>query len=204
MALSLAQQVLLPPSVGADLMRQDASKNGAQLFELASAAGRCMHAGARLAGLAWLPPSSSSAAAARRRAAGHARLLETCHMRRCSSIWRHALVPASNVHGCRAHPVPRSSAYLLVNLMRALFRRAGLQRGGGNGGRAAPGRAQPVRRRRGLAARGRNCHRHLPKAAQGCAPAIIYRMRALQRCMPGNAGHHIESCLDVSGMLPRH
>ena len=38
-------QVLLPPSAGAELMRQDAPKNGAQLFELASASGRTMHAG---------------------------------------------------------------------------------------------------------------------------------------------------------------
>ena len=41
----LRLQVLLPPSAGAELMRQDAPKNGAQLFELASASGRTMHAG---------------------------------------------------------------------------------------------------------------------------------------------------------------
>ena len=38
-------QVLLPASVGAELMRQEASRNGAQLFELASTSGRSMHAG---------------------------------------------------------------------------------------------------------------------------------------------------------------
>jgi len=38
-------QVLLPSSVGAELMRQDAPKNGAQLFELRSAAGAVTHAG---------------------------------------------------------------------------------------------------------------------------------------------------------------
>ena len=37
-------QVLLPPSVGAELMRQDAPKNGAQLFEIASSSGQT-HAG---------------------------------------------------------------------------------------------------------------------------------------------------------------
>ncbi|CAL5229441.1 g12764 [Coccomyxa viridis] len=39
-----ADKVLLPPSVGEDLMRQDAPKNGAQLFEIASTSGRT-HAG---------------------------------------------------------------------------------------------------------------------------------------------------------------
>ena len=52
MMLCMGRQVLLPASVGAELMRQDASKNGAQLFELASATGRCMHAGVLLAALA--------------------------------------------------------------------------------------------------------------------------------------------------------
>lgn len=39
-----ADKVLLPPSVGEELMRQDAPKNGAQLFEIASSSGRT-HAG---------------------------------------------------------------------------------------------------------------------------------------------------------------
>ena len=38
-------QVLLPPSAGAELMRQDAPKNGAQLFELRTASGHVTHAG---------------------------------------------------------------------------------------------------------------------------------------------------------------
>ena len=50
-------QVLLPASVGAELMRQDASRNGAQLFELASTSGRSMHAGPALALSFSLPPS---------------------------------------------------------------------------------------------------------------------------------------------------
>ena len=38
-------QVLLPASVGEELMRQDAPKNGAQLFEIASSSGATTHAG---------------------------------------------------------------------------------------------------------------------------------------------------------------
>lgn len=37
--------MLLPPSAGAELMRQDAPKNGAQLFELRTASGHATHAG---------------------------------------------------------------------------------------------------------------------------------------------------------------
>ena len=37
--------MLLPPSAGAELMRQDAPKNGAQLFELRTASGHVTHAG---------------------------------------------------------------------------------------------------------------------------------------------------------------
>lgn len=40
--------MLLPASVGDDLMRQDAPKNGAQLFEIASSSGETTHAGASL------------------------------------------------------------------------------------------------------------------------------------------------------------
>lgn len=41
-------QVLLPASVGEEMMRQDAPKNGAQLFEIASTSGATTHAGALL------------------------------------------------------------------------------------------------------------------------------------------------------------
>jgi hypothetical protein len=41
----LGEQVLLPPSAGAELMAQDAPKNGAQLFELRGASGARTHAG---------------------------------------------------------------------------------------------------------------------------------------------------------------
>ncbi len=43
--LWLCEQVLLPPSAGAELMAQDAPKNGAQLFELRGASGALTHAG---------------------------------------------------------------------------------------------------------------------------------------------------------------
>ncbi|EIE20461.1 hypothetical protein COCSUDRAFT_43901 [Coccomyxa subellipsoidea C-169] len=46
--LAAAEAVLLPASVGDDLMRQDAPKNGAQLFEIASSSGNTTHAGASL------------------------------------------------------------------------------------------------------------------------------------------------------------
>lgn len=49
-------QVLLPPSVGEELMRQDAPKNGAQLFEIASSSGHTH------AGLIWLALNRSMTA----------------------------------------------------------------------------------------------------------------------------------------------
>ena len=41
-------QVLLPASVGEEMMRQDAPKNVAQLFEIASSSGATTHAGTLL------------------------------------------------------------------------------------------------------------------------------------------------------------